>query len=59
MTYQVRYNKSTISVKTIEDANAQALSLLNPCAPFAARIVEVDKDGAFIRTVKTLQPNHA
>ena len=59
MNYQIRYNKSAIGAETIEDAEAQALSLLDPCVPFAARIVEVDEDGAFIRTVKTLQPNHA
>jgi len=59
MTYQIRYNKSAISAETIEDAEAHALSLLDPCVPFTARIVVVDEDGAFIRTVKTLQPNHA
>jgi len=59
MNYQVRYNKSAINAETIEDAEAHALSLLDPCVPFTARIVEVDENGAFIRTIKTLQPNHA
>jgi len=59
MTYQIRYNQTVINAETIEDANAQALSLLDPCAPFAARIVEIDENGVFILTVKTLQPNHA
>jgi hypothetical protein len=59
MKYQIRYNKTTINVETIEDAETQALSLLDPCAPFAARIVEIDENGVFILTIKTLQPNHA
>jgi len=59
MNYQVRYNNTTISAETIEDAEFVAKSLLNPCSPFTARIIEIDEDGAFVKTVKTLQPNHA
>jgi len=57
MKYEVRYNKTIITTETIEEAESQAKCLLDPCAPFPARIVAVNDDGAFVRTVKTLQPN--
>jgi hypothetical protein len=59
MKYQIRYTQTVINAETIENAEAHALSLLDPCVPFAARIVEIDENGVFILTVKTLQPNHA
>jgi len=57
MKYEVRYDKTAITTETIEEAEAHAKCLLDPCVPFTARIVAVNDDGAFIRTVKTLQPN--
>jgi len=54
--YEVRFNRSTFAAATIEEAEAQAMDLIDASCPFEAKIVEVDEDGEFVRTVKTLGP---
>lgn len=57
--YEVRFNRSTFAAATIEEAEAQAYDLIEASCPFEAKIVEVDEDGEFVRTVKTLGPANA
>lgn len=57
--YEVRFNRSTFAAATIEEAEAQAMDLIEAFCPFDAKIVEVDEDGEFVRTVKILGPANA
>ena len=57
--YEVRFNRSTFATATIEAAEAQAYDLIEASCSFEAKIVEVDEDGKFVRTVKTLGPANA
>lgn len=58
-TFQVRFNRSKFDCDTLEEAEAQAMELIEPSCPFEAKIVEIDEDGEFVRTVKTLGPANA
>ena len=53
-TYEVRFNKSTYTAESIEEAESIALDLVEASCPFIARIIEIGEDGEFVRTVKTL-----
>jgi hypothetical protein len=57
--YEVRFNRSTFAAATIEEAVAPSMDLIDAACPFEAKIVEVDEDGEFVRTVKTLGPANA
>jgi len=58
-TFQVRFNRSTFDFATVEEAEAQAHELIDAACPFEAKVVELDEEGEFVRTVKTLGPANA
>jgi hypothetical protein len=58
-TYEVRFNKSKFAASSEAEAVKIAEGLIEPACPFEARIVEIDEDGEFVRTVFTLGPCNA
>ena len=57
--YEVRFNRSIFQCATLEEAEAQAYDLIEASCPFEAKIIEVDEDGDFLRTVTALGPANA
>lgn len=58
-TFQFRYNKTKSDCATIEEAKEEAQNLVQPHMPWEAKVVELDENGEFIRTVVTYNSTNA
>jgi hypothetical protein len=57
--FEVIFGKSLFPVEYLSDAKELALGLVDPRFPTRAKVIEVDSNGEFIRTITEYGPEHA